>query len=49
MMNERVNQLPHRKILECYFDPKSHRGELGLILAEVRRKEFSLNNKRLDN
>lgn len=36
-MNERVNQLPHRKILECYFDPKSHRGELELILAEARR------------
>lgn len=37
IMNERVNQLPHRKILECYFDPESHRGELELILAEARR------------
>jgi len=37
IMNERINQLPHHEILECYFDPENHRGELELILAEARR------------
>ena len=37
IMNDRINALPHEKILECYFDPKNHRGDLELILAESRR------------
>jgi len=37
IMNERINNLPHEKILDCYFDPENHRGELELILAEARR------------
>jgi len=38
IMNERIDALPHDKILECYFEPDKHRGELELILAESRRK-----------
>jgi xylose isomerase len=37
IMNERINALPHEKILECYFDPQNNRGDLELILAESRR------------
>ena len=38
IMNERINALPHERILECYFDPANHRGELELILAESMRR-----------
>jgi xylose isomerase len=38
IMNERINSLPHEHILECYFDPKNHRGDLELILAESMRQ-----------
>lgn len=34
IMNERVNALPHERILDCYYDPANHRGELELILVE---------------
>jgi len=37
IMNERVDSLPHERILECYFEPDKHRGELELILADSRR------------
>ncbi|PMQ01524.1 MAG: xylose isomerase [Dictyoglomus sp. NZ13-RE01] len=37
IMNERIEKLPHERILECYFDPENHRGELELILAESKR------------
>jgi xylose isomerase len=37
IMNERINRLPHARILDCYFEPEKHRGELELILAEARR------------
>lgn len=32
IMNERIDELPHDRILECYFDPDHHRGELEMIL-----------------
>jgi len=35
-MNDRVNRLPHERILECYYEPDAHRGELELILADAR-------------
>lgn len=38
IMNERINALPHERILNCYFDPINHRGELELILAESMRR-----------
>jgi len=37
IMNDRINRLPHERILECYFEPDKHRGELEMILAEARR------------
>jgi xylose isomerase len=37
IMNERINALPHERILDCYHDPTAHRGELELILAETMR------------
>jgi xylose isomerase len=37
IMNERINSLPHEEILECYYNPEAHRGDLELILAESRR------------
>jgi xylose isomerase len=38
IMNERINSLPHEEIVECYYNPEAHRGELELLLAEARRK-----------
>ena len=38
IMNERINALPHERIIECYFNPENHRGELELILAEHMRR-----------
>jgi len=37
IMNDRIDRLPHEKILDCYFHPDEHRGELEVILAEARR------------
>jgi xylose isomerase len=37
IMNDRINRLPHERILACYFEPDKHRGELELILAEARK------------
>ncbi|MFP4057303.1 MAG: sugar phosphate isomerase/epimerase family protein [Candidatus Brocadiia bacterium] len=37
IMNDRINRLPHEQILDCYFDPENHRGDLELILAEARK------------
>lgn len=33
-MNERINSLPHEKIVEAYYDPENHRGDIEEILAE---------------
>jgi xylose isomerase len=38
IMNERINSLPHDRIVDCYFDPLNHRGELELIMAESMRR-----------
>jgi len=37
IMNDRINRLPHERILDCYFEPDKHRGELEMILAEARK------------
>jgi len=31
-MNEKIEQLPHSEIVECYLDPKNNRGKLEEIL-----------------
>ena len=33
ILNERINALPHERIIECALDPAAHRGDLELILA----------------
>ena len=38
-MNERIESLPHERILECYYDPRHHRGELEILLAAMRAGE----------
>ncbi len=37
IMNERIDSLPHEQIVECYYDPENHRGELELILANIMK------------
>lgn len=37
IMNERINALPHERIISCYFDPEDTRGELEMILVEARK------------
>jgi xylose isomerase len=37
IMNERIDNLPHERILDCYFDPENHRGELEIIFLESLR------------
>ncbi|MCX5848599.1 MAG: TIM barrel protein, partial [Deltaproteobacteria bacterium] len=37
-MNERIERLPHEKIIDCYLDPDRHRGELELLLIESMKK-----------
>jgi len=34
IMNERINNLPNKEIIEAYFDPENHRGDIELILAK---------------
>jgi xylose isomerase len=38
IMNERISALPHGRILECYFDPANHRGDLEMTLVESMRR-----------
>ena len=33
-MNERINELPHQKIIEAYYDPENNRGAIEEILAK---------------
>jgi xylose isomerase len=41
IMTERIDSLPHEKILDCYYHPEQNRGVLEMILAEsyAYRKE----------
>ena len=34
IMSERIDNLSNEKIVEAYFDPENHRGDIELILAE---------------
>ena len=34
IMNERINSLPNEEIVEAYFDPENHRGDIELILIK---------------
>jgi len=37
IMNERIENLPHEKLLECYLNPAENRGEIELILLEAMK------------
>ncbi len=37
IMNERIDDLPYERMLDCYYDPENSRGEMELILAEGMR------------
>ncbi|OHD74243.1 MAG: xylose isomerase [Spirochaetes bacterium RBG_16_67_19] len=34
IMNERIDSLPHERILDCFYHPEKNRGSLEMILAE---------------
>ena len=34
IINGRINSLPNEEIIEAYFDPENHRGDIEMILAE---------------
>jgi len=38
IMKERIDSLPHEKIIECYYQPEKNRGGLETILAESYAK-----------
>ena len=37
IMNERIERLPYERLLDCYYNPETNRGELEMILAENMR------------
>lgn len=38
IMKERVDSLPYERMLDCYYDPDIHRGDMELLLADNMRK-----------
>jgi len=36
-MNQRIESLPHEKIIDCYLEPSKHRGEMELILLNLMK------------
>jgi xylose isomerase len=38
IMNDRINSLPHERIIQSYFDPENNRGEIEMILAKSMGK-----------
>jgi xylose isomerase len=39
ILNDRINALPHDRIIECALDPAAHRGDLELILATMLARQ----------
>lgn len=37
IMNNRINNLPHEEIIESYFDPENHRGDIELIMTKFMK------------
>jgi xylose isomerase len=37
-MNERINALPHEKLIDAYFDPENNRGEIEMIMTKSMKK-----------
>jgi xylose isomerase len=38
IMNERINSLPNDELIEAYYNPENHRGDIELILAKMMKK-----------
>jgi xylose isomerase len=38
LMNERIESLPHERLIDCYLDPANHRGEIEMIMMESMKK-----------
>jgi len=38
IMNERIEAFPHEEIIDSYFDPENHRGDIEMILAKSMKK-----------
>ncbi len=38
IMNQRIDSLPHERLINCYLDPAKHRGEIEEILADSMKK-----------
>ena len=38
IMNERINALPHEKLIDAYFDPENNRGEIEMIMTKSMKK-----------
>lgn len=39
IMNDRIESLPHERLVECYLDPAGHRGEIEEILMETLKRK----------
>ena len=39
IMKERIDSLPYEEILDCYYEPETHRGDMELIFAEMMRRK----------
>jgi len=37
ILNEHIERLPFERVVDCYFDPENHRGDLEMILLENLR------------
>jgi xylose isomerase len=38
VLNERINSMDHEKIIDCYYDPESNRGDLEMLLVKSYEK-----------
>ncbi|MDD3629307.1 MAG: xylose isomerase [Actinomycetota bacterium] len=39
IMNERINSLPNEEIIEAYYNPENHRGDIELILTKMMKQK----------
>ena len=39
LMNDRIERLPHERLLDCYLNPSENRGEIEMILLESMKPE----------
>ena len=39
IINERIDALPHERIIEAYYDPENHRGDIEMILLDTLKPQ----------